>query len=147
MRWSPCQSQQRMLAVDPRTTLIRACCGRDGLRQHHLILREARWFTRLSKAGPGGDVPVTGVQVKLVLQHNKFFVESPDPRILEEMLRDPVIAAARVMDRSGSPAAFEARPMLAGALLPVLARALVTLLARALDPVRELRQSATDGTE
>ncbi len=42
-------------------------------------------------------------QVKLVLQHNKFFVESPDSRILEEMLRDPVIRNARVADGPGDP--------------------------------------------
>lgn len=46
--------------------------------------------------------------MKLVLQHNKFFVESPDSRILEEMLRDPIIRAARVLDGPGSPSGFEA---------------------------------------
>lgn len=35
-------------------------------------------------------------KVKLVLQHNKFFVESSDPTILKRMLNDPVISAARV---------------------------------------------------
>jgi len=48
-------------------------------------------------------------KVKLVLQHNKFFVESPDSRILEEMLRDPIIRAARVLDGPGSPSGFEVR--------------------------------------
>ncbi len=35
-------------------------------------------------------------QVKLVLKHNKFFVESPAPEILSRILQDPVIRAARV---------------------------------------------------
>lgn len=50
-----------------------------------------------------------GRQVKLVLQHNRFFVESPDSRILEEMLRDPIIRAARVLDGPGAPSEFQAR--------------------------------------
>jgi len=36
------------------------------------------------------------VQVKLVLKHNKFFVESPHPDVLRDLLRDSVIQAARV---------------------------------------------------
>ena len=35
-------------------------------------------------------------QVKLVLKHNKFFVESPHPDVLRDLLRDSVIQAARV---------------------------------------------------
>lgn len=35
-------------------------------------------------------------QVKLVLKHSKFFVESPYPEVLREILRDPIIQAARV---------------------------------------------------
>ncbi len=36
------------------------------------------------------------LQVKLVLKHNKFFVESPHPDVLRDLLRDSVIQAARV---------------------------------------------------
>lgn len=42
------------------------------------------------------------LQVKLVLQQNKFFVESPHPDILRKLKRDPVIADAAVLpDRGG----------------------------------------------
>lgn len=36
-------------------------------------------------------------KAKLVLQHNKFYVESDHPEVLRELLRDPVIAQARVL--------------------------------------------------
>lgn len=52
------------------------------------------------------------VQVKLVLQHNKFFVESPDAAILKRMLKDPIIKAARVgADAEDGPSGFEARSL------------------------------------
>jgi len=34
-------------------------------------------------------------KVKLVLQRNKFFLESPEPRVLRELLADEVIQRAR----------------------------------------------------
>ena len=37
------------------------------------------------------------MQVKLVLQHNKFYVESPDEAILRKLAKDPVICEARVL--------------------------------------------------
>jgi DNA excision repair protein ERCC-3 len=37
-------------------------------------------------------------KAKLVLKHNKFYVESEYPMVLRELLRDPTIAQARVMD-------------------------------------------------
>ncbi len=37
------------------------------------------------------------MQVKLVLQHNKFYVESPDEAILRKLAKDPVISEARVL--------------------------------------------------
>ncbi len=40
--------------------------------------------------------------MKLVLQHNKFYVESPDSSILRKLLKDPVIQAARVLPAAGS---------------------------------------------
>ena len=40
-------------------------------------------------------------QVKLVLKHNKFFVESPHPDVLRELLRDSVIQAARADSKEG----------------------------------------------
>lgn len=37
-------------------------------------------------------------KAKLVLKHNKFFVESEFPMVLRELLRDPTIAQARVVE-------------------------------------------------
>jgi DNA excision repair protein ERCC-3 len=37
------------------------------------------------------------LQVKLVLQQNRFFVESPHPAILRQLLRDSAIADAAVL--------------------------------------------------
>ncbi|KAI2503974.1 ERCC3/RAD25/XPB C-terminal helicase [Fragilaria crotonensis] len=41
-------------------------------------------------------------KAKLVLKHNKFHVESEYPQVLRELLRDPVIAQARIKETSGS---------------------------------------------
>jgi len=38
-------------------------------------------------------------KAKLVLKHNKFYVESEFPMVLRELLRDPVIAQARIHDQ------------------------------------------------
>ncbi|KAL3945455.1 MAG: hypothetical protein SGBAC_000426 [Bacillariaceae sp.] len=37
-------------------------------------------------------------KAKLVLKHNKFYVESEFPEVLRELLRDPTIAQARIQD-------------------------------------------------
>jgi hypothetical protein len=37
-------------------------------------------------------------KVKLLLQRNRYFIESPDPDVLEELLADEVIAKARVKE-------------------------------------------------
>jgi DNA excision repair protein ERCC-3 len=41
-------------------------------------------------------------KAKLVLKHNKFHVESEFPQVLRELLRDPIIAQARIKETSGS---------------------------------------------
>ncbi|KAJ2005122.1 DNA repair helicase RAD25 [Coemansia thaxteri] len=41
-------------------------------------------------------------KVKLVLKHNRYYVESSHPDILQHLLRDPVIAQARVMPDAGA---------------------------------------------
>jgi DNA excision repair protein ERCC-3 len=41
-------------------------------------------------------------KAKLVLKHNKFYVESEYPQVLRELLRDPVIAQSRVKEDVGS---------------------------------------------
>lgn len=56
---------------------------------------DIRWFIRESTENYG--------KVKLVLQNNKFMVESPDPHILRRLLKDDVIRDARMVrdeDRS-----------------------------------------------
>ncbi|KAJ2014512.1 DNA repair helicase RAD25, partial [Coemansia sp. S85] len=40
-------------------------------------------------------------KVKLVLKHNRYYVESSHPDILQHLLRDPIIAQARVMPDEG----------------------------------------------
>lgn len=35
-------------------------------------------------------------QVKLVLKHNKYFIESPFPEVLQKLLKDPVIQECRL---------------------------------------------------
>ena len=37
-------------------------------------------------------------KVKLVLKHNKYFIESQYPDFLQKLLRDPVISDARAKD-------------------------------------------------
>lgn len=34
--------------------------------------------------------------MKLVLKHNKYFVESPFPEVLQKLLKDPVIQECRL---------------------------------------------------
>lgn len=58
---------------------------------------DIRWFIRESTENYG--------KVKLVLQNNRFMVESPDPHILRRLLADDVIGDARVVgetSRSGT---------------------------------------------
>lgn len=53
---------------------------------------DIRWFIRESTENYG--------KVKLVLQNNRFMVESPDPHILRRLLADEVIGDARVVGSS-----------------------------------------------
>mmetsp|Transcript_2532 Transcript_2532/g.3921 ORF Transcript_2532/g.3921 Transcript_2532/m.3921 type:complete len:805 (-) Transcript_2532:2802-5216(-) len=41
-------------------------------------------------------------KAKLVLKHNKFYVESEFPSVLQELLRDPTIAKARIVEQDSS---------------------------------------------
>ena len=47
-------------------------------------------------------------KVKLVLQRNRFFLESPEPRILKELLKDDVVRKARVLPTASGAAAAPA---------------------------------------
>jgi DNA excision repair protein ERCC-3 len=44
------------------------------------------------------DCTVSYGKVKLVLKHNKYFVESSHPEVMQMLLRDPAIRGARVID-------------------------------------------------
>lgn len=39
--------------------------------------------------------------MKLVLKHNRYFVESPFPEVLQKMLKDPVIQQCRLRRSEG----------------------------------------------
>lgn len=52
-----------------------------------LLPSEVKWFIRESTENYG--------KVKLVLKHNKFFVESPFPDVLQRLLKDETISSAK----------------------------------------------------
>ncbi len=43
------------------------------------------------------DCTISYGKIKLVLKHNKYFVESSHPDVLQMLLKDPVVRAARVI--------------------------------------------------
>lgn len=70
-----------------------------GLQTHDII----EYLKRLSKCTiPDGIVEFIKLctlsygKVKLVLKHNKYFVESPYPEVLQKLLKDPVIQECRL---------------------------------------------------
>ncbi|XP_012282396.1 DNA excision repair protein haywire isoform X2 [Orussus abietinus] len=70
-----------------------------GLQTHDII----EYLKRLSKTSvPDGIVEFIKLctlsygKVKLVLKHNKYFVESPYPDVLQKLLKDPVIQECRL---------------------------------------------------
>ncbi|CAD6233996.1 GSCOCG00007459001-RA-CDS [Cotesia congregata] len=70
-----------------------------GLQTHDII----EYLKRLSKTSiPDGIVEFIQLctlsygKVKLVLKHNKYFVESPFPDVLQKLLKDPVIQECRL---------------------------------------------------
>lgn len=70
-----------------------------GLQTHDII----EYLNRLSKTTiPQGIVDFIKLctlsygKVKLVLKHNKYFVESPHPEVLQKLLKDPVIQECRL---------------------------------------------------
>ena len=42
-------------------------------------------------------IQIVFLQVKLVLKHNKYFVESTFPEVLQKLLKDPVIQECRLI--------------------------------------------------
>lgn len=70
-----------------------------GLQTHDII----EYLKRLSKTSiPDGIIEFIKLctlsygKVKLVLKHNKYFVESPYPEVLQKLLKDPVIQECRL---------------------------------------------------
>lgn len=70
-----------------------------GLQTHDII----EYLKRLSKTTvPDGILEFIRLctlsygKVKLVLKHNKYFVESPHPDVLQKLLKDPVIQECRL---------------------------------------------------
>lgn len=70
-----------------------------GLQTHDIV----EYLKRLSKCSiPDGIVEFIQLctlsygKVKLVLKHNKYFVESPHPEVLQKLLKDPVIQECRL---------------------------------------------------
>lgn len=70
-----------------------------GLQTHDII----EYLKRLSKTTiPDGIIEFIKLctlsygKVKLVLKHNKYFVESPYPEVLQKLLKDPVIQECRL---------------------------------------------------
>ncbi|XP_049538957.1 general transcription and DNA repair factor IIH helicase subunit XPB [Anopheles darlingi] len=78
-----------------------------GLQTHDIV----EYMKRLSKTTiPEGIIEFIRLctlsygKVKLVLKHNKYFVESPHPEVLQKLLKDPVIQSCRLRrteDESG----------------------------------------------
>nr|CAD7263197.1 unnamed protein product [Timema shepardi] len=70
-----------------------------GLQTHDIV----EYLKRLSKTTvPDGIVEFIKLctlsygKVKLVLKHNRYFVESPHPEVLQKLLKDPVIQECRL---------------------------------------------------
>lgn len=70
-----------------------------GLQTHDII----EYLKRLSKTSiPDGIIEFIKLctlsygKVKLVLKHNKYFVESPYPEVLQKLLKDPVVQDCRL---------------------------------------------------
>lgn len=80
-----------------------------GLETHDII----EYLKRLSKTSvPDGIVDFIKLctlsygKVKLVLKHNRYFVESPFPDVLQKLLKDPVIQECRLrrtVDKENAP--------------------------------------------
>ncbi|XP_030571654.1 general transcription and DNA repair factor IIH helicase subunit XPB [Drosophila novamexicana] len=75
-----------------------------GLQTHDIV----EYLKRLSKTTiPEGILEFIRLctlsygKVKLVLKHNKYFIESPHPEVLQKLLKDPVIQKCRLIRSEG----------------------------------------------
>jgi len=79
-------------------------------------------------------------QARLVLKHNKFFVESSDPAILQTLLRDPEIRGYRA-DEGSTELTVEAAPQMGSLYIPG------TKLAAGAKQADTTQQRPTDGED
>lgn len=84
------------------------------------IIRQLETFSKTKLPGGLKDFIFTATQsfgkVRLVLKHNKYWVESQDPSVLQMLLRDPVIGAARVQETDEL--VQEKAPQMRGLVIP-----------------------------
>lgn len=84
------------------------------------IIRQLEIFSKTRLPEGLKDFIFTATQsfgkVRLVLKHNKYYVESQDPAVLQMLLRDPVIGAARVQE--SDELIQEKAPQMAGLVIP-----------------------------
>ncbi|ALC43783.1 hay [Drosophila busckii] len=80
-----------------------------GLQTHDIV----EYLKRLSKTSiPEGILEFIRLctlsygKVKLVLKHNKYFIESPHPEVLQKLLKDPVIQKCRLIRSEAEGEAF-----------------------------------------
>ncbi|XP_037033093.1 general transcription and DNA repair factor IIH helicase subunit XPB [Bradysia coprophila] len=78
-----------------------------GLQTNDII----EYLKRLSKTSiPDGIIEFIELctlsygKVKLVLKHNRYFVESPHPEVLQKLLKDPVVQNCRLRPKTGEEA-------------------------------------------
>ncbi|KAK1751804.1 P-loop containing nucleoside triphosphate hydrolase protein [Echria macrotheca] len=79
----------------------------DRFLKHPLPLSIKMWIERSSKSHG---------KAKLVLKHNKYFVESTDAKTLERLLKDPLIGSRRVHGTKGITTTLA--PTMAGLVIP-----------------------------
>lgn len=84
------------------------------------IIRQLETFSKTRLPDGLKDFIFTATQsfgkVRLVLKHNKYWVESQDPSVLQMLLRDPVIGAARVQETDDL--VQERAPQMGGLVIP-----------------------------
>ena len=81
------------------------------------------WLDRLSKTPLPEEIKEWILQstqafgrVKLVLKHNRYFLETPDAKVLQDLMKDEVIGAQRV--EAGGDIITEVAPKLGGVVIP-----------------------------
>ena len=88
---------------EPVKKFIRDCTEKVSITSNRIQLAHGRSLTAIFYVSPTHSaLPLVRFclqqygKAKLVLKHNRFYVESDHPMVLRELLRDPTIAQARV---------------------------------------------------